>query len=441
MEIEIKPELQSFLFNPPNYIIKNSYGSIIWTDYAIAKIVDYLQLDGKARFNTTDLCMEFYEDGEWERVNDELMSYVSQCVLDKINSIKATNISIKNMSTALWNFVVNNYSYSHLEDYIDSLKWDGIDRMDDLLEAMKVDPTNLNFEIMKLTLRASIARVYEPGCKFDQMIILHGSQGTYKSTFIKTLYQWYSEESINDFSGQEATEKLAGAWAWECAELDSFRATRMNALKHFITKTNSTYRKPYKQIAEVQKRVAILWGTTNEDDFLRDSTGERRMWILSVRDKIDIEWIQKNRDQIWAQAKMDYAGLGCKDLYLKDENVLNELNELQNGFKNVSPLCEKIMEDMTIPDSDLRKMIKRKNVGLKVSDIKDIYNSTIGNDKQAQYKIPDDLITAGFKKYKAGKITYYTAPKLPNQNGDSSKAYKEIIKRQEDKKKKMKVIL
>ena len=174
-------------------------------------------------------------------------------------------------------------------------------------------------------LLGAVARTYNPGAKFDLVLVLVGnSQGTGKSTFISKLgRQWFSD-SFHTVTGQKAFEQLQGAWLIEMAELSGIRKSEVEPVKHFITKREDTYRPAYGKVIETYKRRCVFFATTNEREFLRDSSGNRRFMPVDVReDEIskspldDKSLTPAEVDQIWAEAVLMYKD-GAK-LYLSQE--------------------------------------------------------------------------------------------------------------------------
>ena len=165
-------------------------------------------------------------------------------------------------------------------EWLSTLRWDGIERVHTLLPMfLGAAETDYNTEVMRLFMRAAVARVLHPGCKFDHMMVLHGEQGIGKSTFLRRLAHdshWF-DGNFNTVEGDAAVEKLRGMWIVEMAELLSVKRTKdVEAVKSFITNQVDTIRPKYARETEQRPRVCVLAGTTNADSFLSDPTGNRR---------------------------------------------------------------------------------------------------------------------------------------------------------------------
>ncbi|WP_260446210.1 MULTISPECIES: VapE domain-containing protein [unclassified Nostoc] len=166
----------------------------------------------------------------------------------------------------------------------------------------------LHAALMKRTLIAAVARAYEPGCKHDEITILQGKQKSLKSTFWRVLAgkQFFTD----DISGTEKDEimKIGQYWLLEYAEFEnSYKKKDVSQLKAFLSRLTDSIRRPYGTDIEDLPRPSIFVGTTNQDEFLYDPTGERRFWVVSVLvNRINIQLLQKERDLIWAAAVTAY---------------------------------------------------------------------------------------------------------------------------------------
>lgn len=176
--------------------------------------------------------------------------------------------------------------YHPVRDYLDSLIWDGVPRLDTLLiDYLGAEDTPYVRAATRKTLTAGVARIYEPGVKFDSILVLNGPQGIGKSTFFARLgKKWYSDSlTVADMKDKTAPEKLQGYWLLEISELAGMRKMDVETVKSFITRTDDKYRQSYGVSVESHPRSCIIVGTTNSDGgFLRDITGNRRFWPVRV---------------------------------------------------------------------------------------------------------------------------------------------------------------
>lgn len=204
--------------------------------------------------------------------------------------------------------IINKNAYHPVIDYLGSLRWDGVRRLDTLLiDYLGAEDSEYTRAVTRKTLVAAVARVMVPGCKFDYVLTIVGKQGIGKSTIIKKLGKsWYSD-SFGTVQGKEAFEQIQGVWLLEMGELAGLKKAEMETIKHFISKQEDRYRVAYGRRTENFPRQCVFFGTTNDKDFLRDPTGNRRFWPIdtleqeptkSVFDDLTEEVV----DQLWAEA-------------------------------------------------------------------------------------------------------------------------------------------
>ena len=210
--------------------------------------------------------------------------------------------------------------YHPIKEYFETLQWDGTERVDTLLiDYLGAEDTQYVRAVTRKTLAAAVARVYEPGIKFDSILVLNGPQGIGKSTLFTLLgKQWYSDSlSITDMKDKTAAEKLQGYWILELGELAGMKKVDVETMKSFVTRTDDKFRQSYGVVVESHPRSCIIVGSTNsEGGFLRDITGNRRFWPVHVSGNGKFHpWELTEVDQIWAEAIERYrAG---EELYLK----------------------------------------------------------------------------------------------------------------------------
>lgn len=214
---------------------------------------------------------------------------------------------------ALLAVVAGERIYHPIKDYFAGLVWDGIPRLDTLLiDYCGAEDTPYTRAVTRKTLCAAVARVYEPGRKFDSILVLSGPQGIGKSTFFAKLGgPWYSDSlAISDMKDKTAAEKLQGYWILELGELAGIKKVDVETVKSFVTRVDDKYRQAYGAIVESHPRSCIIVGTTNsESGFLRDITGNRRFWPVQVSENSPHHpWDLTDTDQVWAEAIQAYKG-------------------------------------------------------------------------------------------------------------------------------------
>lgn len=227
--------------------------------------------------------------------------------------------------------------YNPIQDIVDALEWDGNERIVHFLSRWaKVEDTPYTREVSRLIFAGGINRLYLPGCKFDDVPVLVGTrQGEGKSSLVKWLAihdSYFSE--VTEMDGQKAIEQLEGAWICEVAELLALTKTKeQEAVKSYITRQRDKYRAPYDVNAMEIPRRCIFIGTTNNEQFLRDKTGNRRFYPVTVNsDGYDLhDHEQECRDyiiQCWAEARVKFER-GEMPAFA-DRSLLAEYKEAQD---------------------------------------------------------------------------------------------------------------
>lgn len=201
--------------------------------------------------------------------------------------------------------------YHPIKNYFAGLTWDGVPRLDSLLiDYCGAEDNPYTRAVTRKTLCAAVARVYEPGRKFDSILVLSGPQGIGKSTFFAKLGgAWYSDSlAISDMKDKTAAEKLQGYWILELGELAGIKKVDVETVKSFVTRVDDKYRQAYGMVVESHPRSCIIVGTTNsESGFLRDITGNRRFWPVQVSERGSHHpWDLEEIDQVWAEAIQAY---------------------------------------------------------------------------------------------------------------------------------------
>lgn len=230
-----------------------------------------------------------------------------------------------------------------VRQYLSDLKWDGVHRVANLfIDYVGAEANEYHREASLLFMLGAVTRAFEPGHKFDFVPILEGLQGKRKSTFIQILGRHWSSELEGDFHDTKTmVERMQGSWILEIPELQGFSKAEVTTIKGFVSRTSDKVRLSYARRASDYFRQCVFMGSTNEMEYLRDSTGGRRFWpIACAVGEIDTDKLSANIDQMWAEAKTIYdqwrqeQPFGTLPLYLKSEEATQEAKRLQESRRH-----------------------------------------------------------------------------------------------------------
>lgn len=240
-----------------------------------------------------------------------------------------------------------------VREYIKGLKWDGVKRIDTaFIDFLGADDTPYIRKSARKIFCAGIARIFAPGIKFDYLPALIGAQGIGKSTFIRIMGKgWYSESlKISDMKDKTAAEKLLGSWVIEISEMDGMNTTKADTLKSFLSAQQDKYRPAYGRETVTNKRQCIIIGTSNEREFLKDDTGNRRFWPIDVGKNAPTKNVFTELpeviDQMWAEA---YALWVLGEPLYPDAEMAEEAEREQEAHRYEDPWKGIIEEFLKLP--------------------------------------------------------------------------------------------
>ena len=261
------------------------------------------------KFNTLSICPEKIVDGvtvKWTDTDDAAAKQHIESEYKLYDDCKYNNAML---------IILREREYHPVRDIVDNLSWDGTPRIETLLiKWLKCEDTPYSREVSRLIFSGGINRLYNPGCKFDDVPVLIGTkQGEGKSTFVRWLAindKFFSD--VTEIEGQKGVESVEGAWICEIGELLALtRAKEVEAVKSYITKQVFRYRMPYDRRVSDHPRQCIFIGTTNREQFLTDKTGNRRFYPVKINQN-GYELFNHEMEvraeilQCWAEAKSKY---------------------------------------------------------------------------------------------------------------------------------------
>jgi hypothetical protein len=218
--------------------------------------------------------------------------------------------SRENLFEAVTTVALGN-SFNPVIEYLAGLTWDGVPRVERLFgDYMNCGSGEYERAVSRCFMVGAVRRMRSPGSKFDTMPILRSPQGWNKSTALKALFgaDWLTDAELGDLNGKDAAIQIRGVWAVEFPEIDSLRRAEVGTLRAFCSRPVDRIRDPYERVSKDVPRRCVFVGTVNEGGFLKDQTGNRRFWPLTVSERIDVAKIVAHRDQLWAEASAMEAG-------------------------------------------------------------------------------------------------------------------------------------
>ena len=304
---------------------------------------------GKIRLNEFAQQPYLYGNVPWENENNcrAWSSHDDSALFSLIQADYGLK-SRQDFADALKNVSMRN-KFHPVRELLDSLTWDGKEHIRSLLpEYLGAEDSDYTYQVMRLWMLGAVSRVYKPGSKFDYTIILQGSQGIGKSTFLKLMALddlWFND-SLDSLDSDKAVQSLTGSWIIELAELKSLARTAggVESVKRFLTATQDKYRIPYERRADTFYRQCVFAGTTNKDDFLQDETGNRRFLIIhtgftKTSKSLFTPEVMDDIKQAWAEAvhiwKNEDPQLILPEACIQQAKELQEANMADDGKRGI----------------------------------------------------------------------------------------------------------
>jgi putative DNA primase/helicase len=287
----------------------------------------------------------------WRKVQRDTRYFTDIDIIGTCHYLeKVYGIDHKAKTTDALEAVLYRHRYHPVRDYLQGLEWDGQLRIERLLvDYLGAEDHPYVHAATRKTLVAAVARIMNPGVKFDYVLTLVGCQGAGKSTILRKLgREWYCE-NLTTVQGKDASEQLRGVWIMEMGELAGLKKAEVEIIKNFISRQEDSYRPAYGIKKETYPRQCVFIGTTNNNDFLRDPTGNRRFWPVALDGASAIYDVHRDLDQavvdqLWAEAVTLYDS--GEALYLDEEleayarQVQEEHSERDARFEVVQKYLE-----------------------------------------------------------------------------------------------------
>jgi predicted P-loop ATPase len=331
-------------------------------------------------------------------------------------------------------------------DYLRSITWDGVPRLDKMLITyFKADDTPYTRGVSSRWMISAVARIMEPGCQADCALILESKkQGRGKSTGLEILASpaWFADSGL-DIGNKDSYQNLRGVWIYEIGELDGVRGREVTKVKNFVGARSDRYRRSYGERTVDVPRQGVLAGTTNESEYLQDTTGNRRFLPIKVKGDVDRDAIRRDRDQIWAEAHVRYLAGEPWHVNTLEFRALCEDQQQDRVRDDIwAPIVESWLKNPTITeksDIELESLDRKSTTITTVEKIRSI-------DVVADGVLTHEVAIGALRK-EAGHITRgdemriatilrgfgYEPVQLRGEGGKRSRRYKKVADEDESK--------
>ena len=304
------------------------------------------QYKDKIEFNELTQMRTFCRT-DWNDVIESRLKLYLEQKYDLMTSIESIN--------HICNIIASDHSYHPIKEYLNSVQWDGIHRIKSVFSDFLGATDNIYTQsVAVVTFVGAVARIFQAGVKFDTCTVFVGKQGTGKSKFISKIAvnsEWFTD-GVTSFDGKDFYESIQGKWIIELGEGTAFQKSIKERSKQAIASQQDFYRKPYGRNPEIRKRQCVFLGTTNNYDFLKDETGDRRYYPIDVNipkatKNIDKDLTSEYIAQLWAEAVHLYKH--GQSIYIQDSGVLALAEQEQRKHFDESPLQSDIYNFLEIP--------------------------------------------------------------------------------------------
>ena len=304
------------------------------------------QYKDKIEFNELTQMRTFCRT-DWNDVIESRLKLYLEQQYDLMTSIESIN--------HICNIIASDHSYHPIKEYLNSVQWDGIHRIKSVFSDFLGATDNIYTQsVAVVTFVGAVARIFQSGVKFDTCTVFVGKQGTGKSKFISKIAvnsEWFTD-GVTSFDGKDFYESIQGKWIIELGEGTAFQKSIKERSKQAIASQQDFYRKPYGRNPEIRKRQCVFLGTTNNYDFLKDETGDRRYYPIDVNipkatKNIDKDLTSEYIAQLWAEAVHLYKS--GQSIYIQDSGVLALAEQEQRKHFDESPLQSDIYNFLEIP--------------------------------------------------------------------------------------------
>jgi predicted P-loop ATPase len=341
----------------------------------VAKQANFL---GLFKYNLMTEQVEFTRKPFWRNPSDENPLTLNDM---DVNQICKAMSSIKfNVGEAMVMTAVECEAYKTcyhpIRTWLESLRWDGVKRIDKLfieyfntkvsiLDDISKDEVHYRRYLATAFMLAAVGRALEPGSKWDIMLVLAGKPALGKSMFVEILGGEYAKTLYDMGTDKHSLQAMDGAWFVEFPEISAVSSKDVSRIKAFISATSDTYLPNYGRTTKTRKRTCVFIWTLNpkaeDDGFLRDTTGNRKFWVVDVLSQLDFEGLIRDREQLFAEALDMYSKGERSFTYISDPRAHKRSEQVQMEKMDVDAWQPRIQEWVEAHKDEAHKFLRNNN--------------------------------------------------------------------------------
>jgi len=294
---KIEPDDKHEIWEKLNLEVKPKGGPYPSVDNAV-RILTYRIPDGHLHYDSFLNQIRFWQNDQFVKLQDHHLITLTIAIQREYHIQEMKKQTVADAVA----FYARSKVRNCLREWIESLQWDGVKRIDSLfVNGFGCEDNEYTRAVSKNFLVGMMARAIRPGCQLDTLPILEGNQGIGKSQGLKALAGEFYADIDSAIGSKEFAEQIQGKWLVELSELSAMRPSEVERVKSGITRTVDVYREPFAILATDHPRQCVFAGTTNQSNYLLDDSGNRRFWPVKCG-VIDKTWITSHREQIFAEA-------------------------------------------------------------------------------------------------------------------------------------------
>lgn len=302
-------------------------------------------------YNEFSMTVEYARDAIWHDVKagQELRDKDFVFVMEYLARTKKAEFSIESIRHAIVQLAEGN-KYNPVRFYLSQMEWDQQPRLDKwLVNCVGAENSKYTHAVGAKFLMGSVARIFVPGIKFDNVLVLEGPENIGKSTIFRTLsHPWFCDSIDLTQKDKEIVEKMRGYWFLEVAEMFGVSDANQERIKSFLTRQDDVQRLPYERLTGTFKRQSVFCASSNKLSYLFGEEGNRRFWPVQCG-VLNIDWLKENKDQLFAEAK--YRWENGEDLFLNKE-LFEIAKKVQSEKLSVNEVWFSIIERFLISKNE-----------------------------------------------------------------------------------------